>query len=450
MSGKLRQYLASAVSMMSVMVAGAAYSWFEPLTLRLTEAPTSFTLEQVSWIVSIVEVGSIIAPMAAGDLANRIGRKLVILSVGPLCLIGWFLVIFDKSFLSLSMVRLIHGFATGIVFTVTPIYTAEIAEPKLRGTLSGFFQVAWHMGNLYAFIMGPYLDYNSFVYACLPLPIFFTVTYLFFPEAPYYLLMKGRVQEAKASLLWFRHTDNVDAEFASMQAAVKEEMSTESSWRTLFCDKVERKAFIIVQIVSASKFMTGMPVIVNYAAETFARGESFLPAAEMSIILGLLLTTIAIVSAFLSDRIGRKPLLLISCFGCFVAHGLTGIYYYLHESTGVNATPYVWLMYLGVVSYCFFIDIGLGPLLQTLQAEMFGASTRGLAAGITELLGAGFSFAVLKVYSPANEAFGVYFNFWFYSAVGLIGGLLLAWLMIETAGRTIGRMEEAAPKEIQC
>lgn len=53
------------------MVAGAAYSWFEPLTLRLIEEPSSFTMDQVSWMVSIIEIGSILAPMIAGDLANR-------------------------------------------------------------------------------------------------------------------------------------------------------------------------------------------------------------------------------------------------------------------------------------------------------------------------------------------------------------------------------------------
>lgn len=158
--------------------------------------------------------------------------------------------------------------------------------------------------------------------------------------------------------------------------------------------------------------------------------------------MAALLTGIAVVSAFLSDWIGRKPLLLVSCFGCFAAHFLTGLYYYMHEKTSIDTKPYVWMLYLGLTLYCFFSDIGLGPLLQTLQSEMFGASTRGLAAGITEALAAFFCFLTLKAYTPVNERFGVYMNFWFYSAVGLVGGLLLLWLMYETAGKTIGQMEK--------
>ena len=156
----------------------------------------------------------------------------------------------------------------------------------------------------------------------------------------------------------------------------------------------------------------------------------------------MLLTGIAVLSAFLSDWIGRKPLLLISCFGCFAAHFLTGLYYYLHEKTAVDAKPYTWMLYLGLTLYCFFSDIGLGPLLQTLQSEMFGASTRGLAAGITEAIAALYCFISLKVYTPVNEAFGVYLNFWFYGLGSLVSGLLLTWFMYETAGKTIGQMKK--------
>lgn len=358
-----------------------------------------------------------------------------------MCIIGWVMILFSKSFINLAIVRVIHGLATGVAFTVTPIYTAEIADPKLRGRLSGTFQTAWYLGAMFAFCLGPYMSYDTFVYACLPLPVIFTVIFMFLPETPYFLLMCEQEEDAKKVLKWYRDDPDVDQELKEMQASVREEMSQKGSWRILFCDKIERKAFIVVQIVCITKFMTGMPVIVNYAMETFAKSDSFLPPEEMSIILGALLTGIAVVSAFMSDWIGRKPLLLISCFGCFVAHIFTGVYYYLHEKTSVDSSAYIWLMYVGLALYCFFSDIGLGPLLQTLQSEMFGASTRGVAAGFTEAFAALLAFLVLKAYSPVNDIFGVYMNFLFYSVVSLVGGLLLLWLMKETAGKTIGQME---------
>ncbi|XP_014277106.1 facilitated trehalose transporter Tret1 [Halyomorpha halys] len=440
--GQIRQYVACTISQLSVMVVGVAYCWFEPITMRLAEDPNlDLNTEDVSWLIAILEFGCLISPLVSGDLTNRIGRKYVIMSIGPLCLAGFILILCSKTMLSLAIVRILHGLATGVAFTITPIYTAEVAEPKLRGRLSGTFQTTWYMGTLYAFSFGPYLSYDVFVYVCVPLPILFTLVWRYMPETPYYLLMTERPEEAKKVLQYFRDGDDVDKELEDMQNAVKEEMSVEGSWKILFTDKVERKAFIIVQIVSITKFMTGMPVIVNYALDTFSRSDTFVSAEEMSIILAVLLTLIAVVSAFMSDWIGRKPLLLVSCFGCFVAHFLTGGYYYIHEKTSLDGANYTWALYVGLVMYCFFSDIGLGPLLQTLQSEMFGASTRGVAGGITEAFAAFLCFVVLKLYTPVNEIFGVYMNFWFYSLTGLVGGLLLLWLMYETAGKTIGQME---------
>ncbi|XP_014277095.1 facilitated trehalose transporter Tret1 [Halyomorpha halys] len=426
---------------LSVFVTSAAYCWFEPNTIRLTEDPElNLTSEHISWLISIIQVGCITSSLVSGDLTNRIGRKYVIMSIGPLCIAGWILILCSKSMPSLILARIFHGLSTGVAFTITPIYTAEIAEPKLRGSLSGIFMSTWNLGVLYAFSFGPYLSYDEFIYVCLPLPITFTIIWMFMPETPYYLLMKGQEDEARKVLKYFRNGD-IDEELEEMKNAVREEMSTEGSWKILFTDEVERKAFIIVQIVCITKYLGGLTVLVNYALDIFSKSESFLPAEEMSILLASVITLIALVSGFMSDWIGRRPLLLISCFGCFFAHFITGGYYYVHEKTTFDTSRCTWVLYIGLSMYCFFSDIGITPLMQILQSEMFGASTRGVAAGITEGFASVLTFVVLKAYSPVNEAYGIYINFWFYSLVALVGGILLSWLLYETAGKTIGRME---------
>ena len=376
----------------------------------------------------------------------RVGRKLVILSTGPTCFLGWVIALVWKTLPGLYVMRILQGIALGVACTLPPIYTAEIAEPKLRGRLSGNFLTFLYLGTLYSFSIGPYLTYDNYIIVSLPLPVISTLLFLYCPETPYFLLMKGREKEAKEVLQRLRDSTDIEEELATMKNSVEEEMSEKNSWRTLFCDKAERKAFVIVQIVCIAKFMTGIPMFLNYAVETFTKSETFLPPAEMSILLAVLLSGIAVVSAFLSDWIGRKPLLLVSCFGCFVAHAFSGLYYFLHEKTSVDAAPYTWTLYLGLVMYCFFFDIGLGPLLQTLQSELFGASTRGLAGGITEAFAALLCFIVIKAYSPINKEFGVYFNFWLYSIVALLCGIFVFCLMYETAGKRIGQIERQISK----
>ncbi|XP_066906233.1 facilitated trehalose transporter Tret1 isoform X1 [Halyomorpha halys] len=441
-SGRARQYIYSIICQLSTIVVSAAYSWLEPITIRLTEDPElNFTSEEVSWLVTIVDICAIVSSFLSGHLTDRIGRKYVIMSIGPLCLAGWIIVLCYKSMISLIMVRILHGLAVGVALPITPIYAAEIAEPKLRGTLTGISQFFWYLGTIYAFSIGPFLSYDMFAWACLPLPIILTIAWIFVPETPYYLLMTKRDKEAKDVLKYFRNGE-IGEEFHDMQKAVSEQMSTKGDWKALFCDKVERKAFIIVQVVSMAKCLTGMTVILNYASEIFSKSGSFLSAEKMSILLAFFLAVIAVFAAFMSDWIGRKPLLLVSCFGCFVAHFLIGGYYYIHEKTTVDASNYLWSLYIGLAAYCIFSGVGLGPLLQTLQAEMFGANTRGIACGITQGFQGVFSIIAIKVYNPVYQHFGVYLNFWFYCIVALVCGIILSPLMYETAGKTIGQMEE--------
>lgn len=54
------------------MVASASYSWFEPITIRLSEDPElNFTSEDISWLIAIIEVGAAISPLVSGYLIDR-------------------------------------------------------------------------------------------------------------------------------------------------------------------------------------------------------------------------------------------------------------------------------------------------------------------------------------------------------------------------------------------
>lgn len=360
----------------------------------------------------------------------------MILSIGPFSLAGWVTAIWSKSMLSLILVRIFQGLAVGVANTIPSIYIAEIAEPNLRGTLSGTFEVAWGIGNLYTLCLGPFISFDMYAFACIPLPIIFTMIWMFVPESPYFLLMTKKADGAKKVLKDLRDGE-INEEFQDMQKAVMEQISNRGPWKALFCDKVERMAFVLLQIVSIAKYLSGITVIKHLALDMVSKWESFLPPEGMSILVAGLLIVIEVMSAFLSDWIGRKPLLLLSCFGCFIAHSMNGGYYYIHAKT---SHKYSWILNIGMAMYCVFSDIGVGPLQHTLQSELFGARTRGIAAGITEGFGSFLSLLVIKLYSNVHSDSRLVFTFWFHGLISLVGGLLLSCLMYETAGKKIGQM----------
>lgn len=171
------------------------------------------------------------------------------------------------------------------------------------------------------------------------------------------------------------------------------------SWKDLFQTKEDRKAFFVVQVCSITKYMGGMPAFANYVSQTF--GEStirFLDHNQLTIVTGVLLTVATFSSSLISINVGRRPILIYSCFCCFVFTLIIGVYFFLDFETAFDVSPYVWILYGSVIGFIIAANIGVGPLLQTIQAEFFTARTRGIGGALTLVVGSAATFASIKQY----------------------------------------------------
>lgn len=423
---------------------GTAFAWFAPLMLRLTsaESPLPMSASESSWIVSSIEFGEVLSVLPAGMLADKWGRKTLVLSGGPMCIVGFLLKATTRSIPILYFVRFIQGLALGIAYTVCPIYIAEIADPKIRGILSCHFQTLWYAGALFAYAVGPYVDYQSYAYICMTLPVLFMVTFWMMPETPYFLLMKGRDKEAKAALAWFRASNNVDAEFKSIEETIQKEFHNQGSWKELFATKKDRKAFFVVQIVCLTKYMNGMSAVVTYSSQTFGQvASNYLGHNELTILIGLLLTIVTFLSSFMSDSIGRRPLLIFSSLTSGICLVVLGTYYFVEFETTVDTKAIVWISYASLTLFCIAANVGLGPLMQTIQAEFFSSNTRGIGGGLTEILASVGAFLCIKQYQMVQDAVGVFLNYWIYATVCFLGAIALYIFLPETSGKSLGEIQ---------
>ena len=100
------------------------------------------TTNQISWFGSILTVGAAIGSLLSGNTIDKMGRKFHIL-LGNLCfVIGWLLIIVDKTSMELAIVgRLVGGLGVGIVAIAVPTYIGEVSPPDVRGTLGAAFQL---------------------------------------------------------------------------------------------------------------------------------------------------------------------------------------------------------------------------------------------------------------------------------------------------------------------
>ena len=131
----------------------------------------------------------------------------------------------------------------------------------------------------------------------------------------------------------------------------------------------------------------------------------------------------------------------LSTAGSLVFNTLVGLYYYLEKNAGFDVSGYVWTMYLSVAGYCVVCSLGLGPVLQTVQAEFFPSNTRGLGGAVTGITSTLTTFINLKQYQIVEDNFGVYTNFWIFAFFALLGTVVLFRILPETAGKSLGQIQ---------
>lgn len=124
----------------------------------------------------------------------------------------------------------------GLFAAATPTYAADVTPLRLRGYLTVYVNLCWVMGKLICFaVLSGTLEINSewayripfAIQWIWPLPLA-VLTYLA-PESPWWLVRKGRLEEAKRSLdrLCAAPMDIVDT--SNTLAMIKRTVDTERS-----------------------------------------------------------------------------------------------------------------------------------------------------------------------------------------------------------------------------
>jgi hypothetical protein len=95
------------------------------------------------------------------------------------------------------------------------------------------------IGILYVYCVGPYVEFVTYQYICLIIPILFAVTFFFMPETPHYFVSKARDADAIKSLQYLRgkSSEGVQEEFDEIKKSVEESMKNKGTLRDIFSNK---------------------------------------------------------------------------------------------------------------------------------------------------------------------------------------------------------------------
>ncbi|CAH2050211.1 unnamed protein product, partial [Iphiclides podalirius] len=444
-----KEYGTALCATLITATAGTCYGWPSPtlpyLQSKDSSIPTS--KDEGSWIVSIMILCSALTPVPSAYMADRFGRKTTLLLGAVPFIIGWVLVIVAKSVAVLYVARMFSGLGYGIVYTVAPMYTGEIATNEVRGALSTLITLMNKIGILAQYCIGPFVSMRTLAAINLILPITFVITFIFLPESPYYYLKFERTERAERSLRSLRSGD-IRLELKNIELNVQEDMKNKGSWGDLIFEATNRKAMWISIGVFTIQQLCGSAAIVAYAQIIFKSTDSKLRSYEESIILGCVQVATCTLSVVLVDRVGRKPLLLLSALGVGLMNGTIGTYFYLNTWHKASVEHLHWLPLAVLVIYIVCYAIGLSTVPYVIIGEMFPTNVKLYASCVAHIYTGISMFAVQKLFQVVEVSLGIYAAFWGFAAFSLIGLVYMMIALPETKGKSFANIQARLRRDV--
>jgi len=207
------------------------------------------------------------------------------------------------------------GLCLGQFMCVFTMYIGEIASPSMRGAGGATSTIMFNLGIFGMFIVAPYLSISTMATIWLTVSIGFTVAFWFMPESPYYLTMIGKMNEAKAMLKKLRHRMDVSEELQVIVESLsdKKHQRKTGGIRELLTARASRRAFIIINLITITHHIGGFFMMIAYSQFLFKSAQLQIISSHMAnIVIGAVQVISAIITIFLVDKLGRKPLIFFS------------------------------------------------------------------------------------------------------------------------------------------
>lgn len=432
-------YLSTFVAVCGSYEFGTCAGYSSPTQFAIRE-DLNLSLAEYSLFGSILTFGAMIGAITSGPIADLVGRKWAMRVYTVFCIAGWLAIYFAQGALALDIGRLATGYGMGAFSYVVPVFIAEIAPKNLRGFLTASNQFMICAGVSVSFIIGNVLTWRALALVDL-VPCAVLLFGLFFiPESPRWLAKIGKQKEFEASLQKLR---GKDADISGEAAEIKDYITTleqlpKAKLLDLFQRRYLRSVIIGIGLMVCQQF-GGINGICFYTSSIFE--SAGFSSSLGTIIYAILQVVVTGLGAAVIDKVGRKPLLLVSGTGLVLGCVLPAISFYLkvHE-LALQAAPI--LAVTGILVYISSFSVGMGAVPWVVMSEIFPINIKGQAGSLATLVNwfgawlCSYSFNFLMAWSS-------YGTFILYAAINALAILFIITVVPETKGKTLEEIQAA-------
>ncbi|RDX87228.1 putative polyol transporter 3, partial [Mucuna pruriens] len=422
---------------------------------------------QIQLLVGVSHLCGLPGSMVAGRTSDYIGRRYTITLASIAFLLGSVLMGYGPSYPILMIGNIFVGIGVSFAMVVAPVYSAEISPPSSRGFFTSLPTLSVNTGFLLGYMSNYFFEKLSLrlgwrmMVAVPALPsLCLIILMLKLVESPRWLVMQGRVGEARKVLLLVSNSkEEAEQRLMEIKGVVgidknctqdtvevpKKTRSGEGALKELFCKASPTVRRILIAAILLHLFLRlgGSATILLYSPRVFERtgitDKSKLMLATVG--MGISKFVFSFISIFLSDKFGRRILLLISAGGVFLSMLGLGICLTIVEH---SKEKLLWASIFTIfLTYTFvaFMSIGIGPVTWVYSSEIFPLRFRAQGLGLCVVVNRITTVAVVTSFISIYKAITMGGIFFLFTGINVLALRFYYSFLPETKGRSIEDME---------
>jgi MFS transporter, putative metabolite:H+ symporter len=353
------------------------------LSFLLTPIRGEFKLDAtgVGLVASATFLGMFVGAAAAGRLADRYGRRAVFTGTLVIFSVGSLLSALAPTFETLLAARIIAGLGLGGELPVAATLVSELSPRAQRGRMIVLLESFWAYGTILAGIVAITVVANygwRWGFAVGALPALY-VAYLrrALPESPRFLAEKGRAPEADAVV---RRVERAGGgALLTLAPAIAPMRAGRTRIAELWSGRYARRTAML-WILWFGVVLTYYGIFLWIPSLLVDRGLSQVRSNEFFFLSTLAQVPGYFSAAWLVERWGRKPTLVVYLIGTAVAAYMFGNYGTGSDNININGL-FIWAALLS------FFNLGAWGVVYTYTPELYPTSVRATGSGVATAVG---------------------------------------------------------------
>ncbi|XP_051217630.1 sugar transport protein MST1 [Lolium perenne] len=401
-----------------------------------SQALTAFT--------SSLYVAGLVSSLVASRVTKAVGRQRIMLMGGALFFAGGAITGAAVNIAMLIIGRMLLGFGVGFTNQAAPLFLAEMAPTKWRGSLTAGFQFFLGVGVLTANLVNYATARISWGWrlslglAGAPAVIIFLGA-LFLTDTPSSLVMRGRTDDARAALVRVRGANaDVDAELKDIVQSVEVARESEDGAFRRMATRREYRPHLVLAVAVPMFFQLTGVIVLSFFSPLVFRTVGFGSNAALmgAVILGATNLVALMLSALVIDRYGRKVLFMVGGVQMIIAQ--VAIAWIMGAQIGKGgeapmARPYGVAVVVLTCVHAAGFGWSWGPLGWVVPGEIFPVDIRSAGQAMNVSIGLGLTFVQTQSFLPMLCAFK-YGTFAYYAAWVAVMTVFIALFLPETKG----------------